>query len=189
MPARRIRSTEIMKIIALEEHFITPAEMAELPPGAGRGSDREKLLGIDIPAALLDLGAVRLAAMDAGGIDVQVLSHNQPGCQSREAAASIAMAREANDILFDAVKAHPQRFAGLAAVPTPDPRRRGRRTRTRHHHASLQRRNDQRPYPGQFPGRPEILGDFRVRSCPAGADLPAPAPAASGGDESVFRGL
>jgi 2,3-dihydroxybenzoate decarboxylase len=111
-----------MKIIALEEHFITPAEATELPPGAGRGSDREKLLGIDIPAALLDLGDTRLAAMDAAGIDMQVLSHNQPGCQSREAAASIAMAREANDILFDAVKKHPKRFAGLAAVPTPDPR-------------------------------------------------------------------
>jgi 2,3-dihydroxybenzoate decarboxylase len=111
-----------MKIIALEEHFITPAEASELPPGAGRGSDREKLLGLDIPAALLDLGDARLAAMDAAGITMQVLSHNQPGCQSREAAASIAMAREANDILSDAVKAHPDRFAGLAAVPTPDPR-------------------------------------------------------------------
>jgi 2,3-dihydroxybenzoate decarboxylase len=111
-----------VKIIALEEHFITPAEASELPPGAGRGSDRAKLLGIDIPAALLDLGDIRLAAMDAAGIDMQVLSHNQPGCQSREAAASVAMAREANDILFEAVKAHPDRFAGLAAVPTPDPR-------------------------------------------------------------------
>lgn len=111
-----------MKIIALEEHFITPAEASELPPGAGRGSDREKLLSIDIPAALLDLGARRLAAMDAAGIDMQVLSHNQPGCQSREPAASVAMAKEANDILFAAVQANPDRFAGLAAVPTPDPR-------------------------------------------------------------------
>ena len=65
---------------------------------------------------------MRIAAMDAAGIDMQVLSHNQPGCQSREAAASIALARDANDILYDAVKAHPDRFAGLAAVPTPDPR-------------------------------------------------------------------
>jgi hypothetical protein len=33
-----------MKIIALEEHFIMPKEEQNLPPGAHRGNDREKLL-------------------------------------------------------------------------------------------------------------------------------------------------
>ena len=78
-----------MKIIAIEEHFITPREGAALPPGAERGSDREKLLGIDIQAALLDLGDARIAAMDAAGITMQVISHNQPGCQSRDAADAV----------------------------------------------------------------------------------------------------
>jgi predicted TIM-barrel fold metal-dependent hydrolase len=93
-----------MKIIALEEHFITPREEHDLPPGAQRGNDREKLLGFDVVAALLDLGETRLAAMDAAGIDVQVLSHNQPGCQALDAAAAIPAAREANDLLSEAVK-------------------------------------------------------------------------------------
>jgi 2,3-dihydroxybenzoate decarboxylase len=110
-----------MKIIAIEEHFITPAEGALLPPGAERGSDREKLLGFDIHAALLDLGDARIAAMDTAGVTMQVISHNQPGCQSREAAASIALAQEANDVLHAAVQRHPDRFAGLAALPTADP--------------------------------------------------------------------
>src|SRR5436305_13479355 len=110
-----------MRIIALEEHFILPREEHNLPPGAQRGSDREKLLGFDIVAALLGLGAARLAAMDAAGIDLQVLSHNQPGCQALDAAAAIPVAREVNDFLFEAVKAHPDRFAGLAALPTADP--------------------------------------------------------------------
>ena len=110
-----------MKIIALEEHFITPREEHDLPPGAQRGNDREKLLGFDVVAALLDLGETRLAAMDAAGIDVQVLSHNQPGCQALAAAAAIPAAREANDLLSEAIKAHPDRFAGLAALPTADP--------------------------------------------------------------------
>jgi 2,3-dihydroxybenzoate decarboxylase len=110
-----------MKIIALEEHFITPREEYNLPPGAQRGNDREKLLGFDVVAALLDLGAARLAAMDSAGIDVQVLSHNQPGCQALDGAAAVPAAREVNDLLFEAVKAHPDRLAGLAALPTADP--------------------------------------------------------------------
>ncbi len=110
-----------MKIIAIEEHFITPREGAALPPGAERGSDREKLLGVDIKAALLDLGDARIAAMDAAGITMQVISHNQPGCQSRDAAEGIALAREANDVLHSAVLEHPDRFAGFAALPTADP--------------------------------------------------------------------
>jgi predicted TIM-barrel fold metal-dependent hydrolase len=110
-----------MRIIALEEHFIMPKEEQNLPPGAHRGNDREKLLGFDVVAALLDLGAGRLAAMDAAGIDVQVLSHNQPGCQALDAATAIPAAREVNDLLFEAVRAHPDRFLGLAALPTANP--------------------------------------------------------------------
>ena len=110
-----------MKIIALEEHFILPREEQNLPPGAQRGNDREKLLGFDVVAELLDVGKRRIAAMDAAGIDIQVISHNQPGCQSLDAASAIPVAREANDLMFEAIKAHPDRFAGLAALPTADP--------------------------------------------------------------------
>jgi predicted TIM-barrel fold metal-dependent hydrolase len=110
-----------MKIIALEEHFILPREETNLPPGAHRGNDREKLLGFDVVAELLDLGDSRLAAMDAAGIDVQVLSHNQPGVQALDAGSAVPVAREVNDLLFEAVKAHPDRFLGLAALPTADP--------------------------------------------------------------------
>ena len=110
-----------MRIIALEEHFIMPREEQDLPPGAHRGNDREKLLGFDVVAALLDLGDARIAAMDAAGIDLQVLSHNQPGCQALDAEAAVAGARDVNDLLFEAVRVHPDRFAGLAALPTADP--------------------------------------------------------------------
>ena len=72
-------------------------------------------------AELLNLGDTRLAAMDAAGIDVQVLSHNQPGCQALDATAAVPVAREVNDLLFEAIRRHPDRFAGLAALPTADP--------------------------------------------------------------------
>src|ERR671921_725617 len=104
-----------MGIIALEDHFIAPWEEQNLPQGAHRGNDREKLLGFDVVAELLNLGESRLAAMDEAGIDLQVLSHNQPGCQALDAASAVPVAREVNDLLFQAVKAHPRRFAGLAA--------------------------------------------------------------------------
>jgi predicted TIM-barrel fold metal-dependent hydrolase len=110
-----------MKIIAIEEHFIMPADRDNLPVGAHRGSDRELRTGIEIGPELLDLGERRLAAMDDAGIDMQVLSLNQPGCQALQAPAAVALARDSNDLLFEAVKAHPRRFAGLAAVPTADP--------------------------------------------------------------------
>jgi len=54
--------------------------------------------------------------MDAAGIDVQVLSHVQPGAQllgDDQAALSIAVCQEVNDWLADAVAAHPFRLAGL----------------------------------------------------------------------------
>jgi 2,3-dihydroxybenzoate decarboxylase len=110
-----------LRIIALEEHFILPREEQNLPPGAHRGNDREKLLGFDVVAGLLDLGERRIAAMDAAGIDMQVLSHNQPGCQALDATAAVPVAREVNDLLFETVTAWPTRFAGFAALPTADP--------------------------------------------------------------------
>jgi predicted TIM-barrel fold metal-dependent hydrolase len=110
-----------MRIIALEEHFIMPKEVRNLPPGAHRGNDREKMLGFDVVAELLNLGETRLAAMDAAGITRQVLSHNQPGCQALDAEEAVPAAREVNDLLFEAVRAHPDRFSGFAALPTADP--------------------------------------------------------------------
>jgi predicted TIM-barrel fold metal-dependent hydrolase len=98
-----------------------PKEEQNLPPGAHRGNDREKLLGFDVVAELLNLGDTRLAAMDAAGITLQVLSHNQPGCQALDAELAVPAAREINDRLFVAVKAHPDRFLGLAALPTANP--------------------------------------------------------------------
>ncbi len=104
-----------MRTIALEEHFWTPALAS--PPGAGVLA----LLGEDLDAPLRDLGEGRLAAMDAAGIDVQVISHNAPAAQHLPADEALTRSQEANDLLAEAVKAHPDRFAGFATLPTADP--------------------------------------------------------------------
>ena len=60
--------------------------------------------------------------MDAAGIDVQVISHTYPSVELLEPAAAIPLAREANDLLAEAVALHPDRFCGFAALPTSDPK-------------------------------------------------------------------
>ena len=75
-----------------------------------------------LAANLLDLGEQRLAAMDAAGIDLQVISHTTPGVQHLDdAETAVTLAREANDELARAVDEHPDRFAAFATLPTPDP--------------------------------------------------------------------
>jgi 2,3-dihydroxybenzoate decarboxylase len=60
--------------------------------------------------------------MDRNGVDMQVLSLTSPGIQVQpDPDIAVADARTANDFLADIIKEHPQRFAGLAAVPLQDP--------------------------------------------------------------------
>jgi len=108
-----------MRTIALEEHFATPAFWA----GAGRAlAQQAKALGHgQIVEELNELGERRIAAMDEAGIDVQVLSLTSPGVEQLDPADAVSLARETNDLLAETVRAHPNRFAGLATVPTPDP--------------------------------------------------------------------
>jgi uncharacterized protein len=110
-----------MRTITLEEHFASPGFL----DGPGRklkeqaqsfGSRAAKLL-----EPLLDIGDTRIAEMDAAGITVQVLSLTSPGVEQLEAADAVPAARDANDFLADAIKKHPSRFAGFAAVPTSAP--------------------------------------------------------------------
>lgn len=103
-------------VIALEEHFQLPELGATYPP---LNSNRAPAL----TQRLEDLGELRIKEMDQAGIDLQVISHSAPSVQKlADAEAAIRLARGANDHLAAAVRAHPDRFAGFATLPTPDPR-------------------------------------------------------------------
>src|SRR6185503_13580371 len=110
-----------MKLIGIEEHFLTPEvrdawaapETAE-DPTAGLHQGR-------IGELLEDLGEERLRLMDETGLDVQVLSLTSPGLHNLDGPASVALARRTNDLLAAAVARHPERFQGFAALPTPAP--------------------------------------------------------------------
>src|SRR6266487_5695806 len=106
-----------MKKITLEEHFISPAYAQHVRDlqgkGAGTGlpAEFEELLadpvmrkGMEaVEARLLDVDEGRLAAMDACGIDVQVLSLSAltfPAIQGEnDAKQAVGLAHQANDYL------------------------------------------------------------------------------------------
>jgi 5-carboxyvanillate decarboxylase len=68
-----------------------------------------------------DLGARRLADMDGSGIAKQLVFLTSPGVQVFDPATASALARETNDQLSEAVRRHPDRFAGLASIAPHDP--------------------------------------------------------------------
>jgi predicted TIM-barrel fold metal-dependent hydrolase len=59
--------------------------------------------------------------MDAAGIDMQIVSLTAPGVEQLEPAEAIALAAETNDFVADAIKKHPARFGGFAALPIAVP--------------------------------------------------------------------
>jgi len=110
-----------MRTITVEEHFAPPGFLDNHGRDLKESFLRFGPRGQKLIAQIEDIGAARVAEMDAAGIDMQVLSINAPGTEQLDAAEAIALARDANAALADAVKKHPTRFAGLAALPTMAP--------------------------------------------------------------------
>jgi 2,3-dihydroxybenzoate decarboxylase len=69
-----------------------------------------------------DLGARRLADMDASGIAKQLVFLTAPGVQVFDAATATSLARSLNDQLLASIKPHPHRYAALAAIAPQDAR-------------------------------------------------------------------
>jgi predicted TIM-barrel fold metal-dependent hydrolase len=110
-------SEDAMKTITLEEHFVTKdflkaTDAYGSDAGAGMEAMREKLL---------DLGEGRVAAMDEGGVSLQVLSLAAIGVDLLAADEQAAVLRGVHDELAAAVKARPDRFAGFATPGMKDP--------------------------------------------------------------------
>ncbi|MFK0248118.1 amidohydrolase family protein [Amycolatopsis azurea] len=112
-----------MTLIAIEEHWILPEltdALDALPAEARDESLAFNDLG-DHQERLRDLGAGRIAAMDAQGIDVAVLALTPPGTQSLPAGEAPRLSRTANDVAAAAVAAHPARFRSLSTLPMSAP--------------------------------------------------------------------
>ena len=112
-----------MKIIALEEHFAFP-KIIDAWRSADAHAQGPSLASFAQGATgerQLDFSDTRLTAMDAAGIDVQVLSLTTPGVHRLAADEAVALATESNNLLAEVVRSRPDRFQGFAALPTPSP--------------------------------------------------------------------
>ena len=125
---RRRQESPAMRIVGVEEHFVFSDLLARVASGALERNGwptpgTAGFAGIN-PPALSDTGEDRVAAMDAAGISMQVLSVPGPGAELVAGADGVALAREYNDRLARLISAEPERFAGFAHLPMTSPRRR-----------------------------------------------------------------
>jgi predicted TIM-barrel fold metal-dependent hydrolase len=120
--------------IATEEAFATLPQLQgfrDIGKLLENGSDFSftQILVGDSPYAkgmtprLLDIGDGRVAAMDEDNVAMHVLSLTSPGVQMFEPNTAISIAQQSNDILAEAIRRHPTRFAGLAAIAPHDAKR------------------------------------------------------------------
>lgn len=118
-----------MRTIAIEEHFSkvksqAAIKQAAVPATSPLGLFRQENNKVNMPMIikkLLDLGDDRLADMDTAGIDIQVLQFSGVHLDGMDKTSAALVARESNDILAEAIDAHPDRFAGFAQLALQDP--------------------------------------------------------------------
>ena len=107
VPASRLRSsttTMVPKLITLEEHFVSTRINGAF----------DKYTGWAQTAKLQSLGDERLKDMDAGSVNIQVISH-APLCANAEDC------QRGNDELAAACKQNATRFAAFAMLPMLEP--------------------------------------------------------------------
>ncbi|MBR3402603.1 MAG: amidohydrolase [Parasporobacterium sp.] len=116
-----------MKYIGIEEHYQPPflggvrmewAQKTERP----EMMDMELMIKNVFPRLSSPVEKFRLPEMDAVGLDIQILSSGAPSVQAiDDPVRAVEAARESNDFIAQAVKEHPDRFYGFAALPLADP--------------------------------------------------------------------
>ena len=122
-----LRTEDTVRTIALEEHYATEAFMEgpgrELKARAEAARDHPRVAaGYEgLIRRLCDLGEGRISAMEAAGVDVQVLSLTSPGVEQLDAERAVSLARGANEALAGATRRHQGHFVGFAALPTAAP--------------------------------------------------------------------
>lgn len=105
-----------MKLIAIEEHFLTKEVRTAWQNHPEEDDPTLHLHLGKVEELLEDLGPSRLQLMDETGVDVQVLSLTSPSLHNL-GPESISLAICTNDYMTEIVRQAPDRFQGLAALP------------------------------------------------------------------------
>jgi predicted TIM-barrel fold metal-dependent hydrolase len=101
-------------LVALEEHFFAKSVAEQYEAAGEKGS--YIMFPKPVQDKLLDLGDIRLSAMDRGQTAVQIISH-----APNRLALTPETCRKANDELHAALQKHPDRFGGFATLPMAYP--------------------------------------------------------------------
>jgi predicted TIM-barrel fold metal-dependent hydrolase len=111
-------------LIAIEEHWMLPDLTSALKAVSPQARDESLAFNEmgDNQQRLEDLGAGRIATMDAQGIDVSILALTPPGTQSLPPKGAVHLSRAANDVAAAAVSSNPSRFRSLSTLPMSAPR-------------------------------------------------------------------
>jgi predicted TIM-barrel fold metal-dependent hydrolase len=110
----------VARVVSIEEHWLSDSIDRALRASGHDPSIVWNDRG-DIPQRLADLDDLRIAAMDAAGMDLQVVSIAPPGTNGLPAAEAIALCRDANDQASEAVARHPTRLRAMTTLPMADP--------------------------------------------------------------------
>lgn len=103
--------------IAVEEHYYTE-EFLNLVHAR---TDFNGAPPADKAAKVVEYGEGRIKEMDECGVDMQVLSLSYPALEPFKKADAVEVAKMMNDVTSEAVKRHPDRFAGYCSIPLQDP--------------------------------------------------------------------
>jgi aminocarboxymuconate-semialdehyde decarboxylase len=112
--------------IDVHTHFFPPEYVAEVEAHPGAASVTTDAQGRRLLHYAGDYNVVvgghvdidvRLRAMDAAGIDQQVLTMTTPGTHVEQTRRGVRLARLVNEALAEVGRRYPQRFAALATLP------------------------------------------------------------------------
>ena len=117
-------------LITIEEHFVdtrlTEAD-AKWRPKAELTEEQREVMAffssrMNLTEQLTDLERQRIPHMDSQHIRMQILSYTSLIGDYVPAEEAVKIARQANDILAERIKEHPDRFRGMATLPLADPK-------------------------------------------------------------------
>ena len=181
-----------MRVVTLEEHFTVPS-LVQRSSAARHRPARLRAQEACRPAASTRWtcrprsARSGCASMDETGITVQVLSTTGPGADLVDGAEGVALARETNDALAEAIAAIPIASPALrtcrCASPTPPPRSWPARVRELGFRGALINGTTE----DRFLDDPRFEPILAAAEAPRRADLYSPPPGARGRAQGLLR--
>ena len=119
-----------MMIIDFHNHIYPEVYLRELERGNTRATVQKDAHGRTLLLNAGDYNIIvdghrypeaRIEAMDAAGVDMQVLTLTTPGVHIETSAHGIALARLVNDAFAEIIARYPGRFTALATLPLQEP--------------------------------------------------------------------